>query len=59
MEDLEGHTATMAWDWDADNIDMDKDNGEQWVPVTPQTMRHLDTVRPTWIESPVQAMMPQ
>ena len=25
MEDLECHAATMAWDWDTDDIDADKD----------------------------------
>ena len=43
----------MAWDWDADDIDADNDNGKQWVPVTPQTMRHLETVRPNQLESPI------
>jgi len=28
MEELEGHTATMAWDWDMDNIDVEKDDGK-------------------------------
>jgi len=58
MEDLEGRAAAMAWDWDADNIDMDEDDGKQWVPMTPQMMRHLDTARTTRIKSPVQAMTP-
>ena len=43
----------MAWDWDMDDIDADEDNRKQWVTVTPQTMRQLDTVRTTWIKLPV------
>jgi len=46
MEDLEGRAAIMAWDWDANDIDMDEDDGRIWVPVTPQTMRMADTPRP-------------
>jgi len=36
----------MAWDWDANDIDVDEDDGKKWVPVTPQTMRTLQTLRP-------------
>jgi len=39
MEDLEVQAAVMAWDWDANEIDVDEDDGKQWVPVTPQMMR--------------------
>jgi len=46
MEDLEGHMAIMAWDWDTNDIDVDKDDGRLWVPVTPQTMTMADTPRP-------------
>jgi len=30
MEDLEGRTTAMAWDWDTDYIDTDKDDRKQW-----------------------------
>ena len=30
--------ACMAWDWEMDEIDPNKFNGELWVPVTPQTL---------------------
>ena len=46
MDELEGHAATMASDWDADNINANEDDGKQWVPMTPQTMRRLETPRP-------------
>ena len=46
MEELDGHAATMAWDWEADNIDADEDDGKPWVPVTPQTMRTAKAPRP-------------
>jgi len=46
MEELEGQIATMAWDWDTDDIYMDKDNGKQWVPMTPQMMKTMETPRP-------------
>jgi len=58
MEDLEAQAALMAWDWEANDIDVDEDDGKQWVLVTPQTMRHIDTARPTQLESPVPAMTP-
>jgi len=29
----------MAWDWDADDIDPDDDDGKLWVPVTAQTLK--------------------
>jgi len=48
----------MAWDWEADDINADEDDGKQWVPVTPQTMRHIDTARPTQLESPVPPTTP-
>jgi len=35
MEELEGCMAVMEWDWDADNIDVNEDNREQGVPMTP------------------------
>ena len=56
MEDLEGQAATMAWDCDANDIDVDKDNWKQCVPVTPQTMRHLKTQGPSKIGLPMPPM---
>ena len=46
MEDLEDQAAMMAWDWDADEINADKEDRKQLIPMTPQTMRHLETPRP-------------
>ena len=57
MEELDGHVATMAWDWDANDIDMDKDNGKLWVPMTPQTMQMADTPRPGQVGPPILPMM--
>jgi len=28
----------MAWDWDAEDIDLQEDDGKMWVPVTAQTL---------------------
>jgi len=28
----------MCWDWNAEDIDPDKDDGRMWVPITPKTM---------------------
>src|SRR5882724_11882963 len=28
----------MSWDWDAKDIDPDKDDGWMWVPITPKTL---------------------
>ena len=58
MEDLEGHAATMAWDWDADDIDMDKDDGKQWVNMMPQMMKIAETPRPTRMGAPTLPVMP-
>ena len=58
MEDLEAQAALMVWDWEADDINADEDDGKQWVPVTPQTMRHFDTVRPTQLELPMPPTTP-
>jgi len=33
----------MSWDWDAEDIDPDEDDGKMWVPVTPQTMVVTET----------------
>src|SRR5882724_11274886 len=60
MEDLEGHMAIMAWDWDTNDIDVDKDDGRLWVPVTPQTMTMADTPRPGQVgPSIVPTMLPR
>jgi len=53
MQDLEGCAATMVWDWDANDINADEDDGRQWVLVTLQTMRHIETLRDIQIESPM------
>jgi len=29
----------MCWDWDAKDIDTDKDDGGIWVPITPQMLK--------------------
>ena len=58
MEDLEGRAAAMAWDWGMDDIDADEDDGKQWVPVMPQTMKHTETPRPSRMEAPTQPVMP-
>ena len=46
MESLAGRAATMAWDWDADDIDADENDGKQWVPIMPQTIKIAETPRP-------------
>ena len=28
----------MSWDWDTEDIDLEEDNGQIWVPVTPKTL---------------------
>jgi len=56
MEDLEGQAAAMAWDWDANDINVYKDDGKQWVPVPPQTMRHLETLGPGQFGPPMPPM---
>ena len=58
MEDLEGCAAAMEWDWGADDINVDEDDGKQWVPMTPQTMKHAETPRPSRMEAPTQPVMP-
>ena len=57
MEDLEGYTAAMAWDWDVDDIDMDKDDGKQLVPMMPQMMKIAKTPRPTRMGAPMLPVM--
>ena len=31
----------MAWDWDTADIDLDKDDGQIWVPITLKTLEEL------------------
>ena len=38
MWELEVRASTMAWDWDADDINAYDDDGKLWVPVTAQTL---------------------
>src|SRR5882724_3352190 len=38
MEALEGHVAYLAWDWGVDYINANEDDGQEWQPVTPQTL---------------------
>ena len=35
---LESRAEEMSWDWDAEDIDPDEDDGKVWVPVTPKTL---------------------
>jgi len=28
----------MNWDWDAEDVDLDKNGGQIWVPITPKTL---------------------
>jgi len=39
MVELEEHTSLMAWYWDAEDIDLQEDDGKMWVPVTAQTLK--------------------
>ena len=57
--ELDAHVATMAWDWEADDIDADKDDSRTWVPVMPQTMRMAEAQRPGRAGPPMLPMMPQ
>jgi len=45
MEDLEGCANAMEWDWDMDDIDVDEDNRKQWLPMMPQMMKNVETLR--------------
>ena len=38
MQELEAQASTMAWDWDANDIDLNDNDGKLWVPVTAQTL---------------------
>ena len=49
---------TMAWDWDTDDIDTDKDDGKQWGPMTPQMMKIAETPRPTRMGAPTLPVTP-
>ena len=48
----------MAWDWDMDDIDADEDDGKQWVPMTPQTMKIAKTPRPARMGAPMLPVTP-
>jgi len=43
MRELEVQASEMAWDWDADGIDMEDHNDKLWVPVTAHTL-NMDAV---------------
>jgi len=58
MEELKGCAAAMAWDADMDNIDVDEDDGKQWVPMMPQMMKFSETPRPTRMGAPMLPVMP-
>jgi len=38
MWELEAWASTMAWYWDADDIDLDDDDGKLWVPMMAQML---------------------
>jgi len=38
MWELEGRASAMAWDWDADDINLNDDDGKLWVPVMAQIL---------------------
>ena len=58
MEELEGHAAAMAWDWDAEHIDAHEDEGKLWVPVMLQMMRTLKMVRNMRTSHPMPHVIP-
>ena len=39
MWELEAWPNAMAWDWDADDINPDDNDGKLWVPVMAQTLK--------------------
>ena len=39
---LEARAVNMCWDWDVEDINLDKDDGKIWVPVTPKTLETAD-----------------
>ena len=47
MRELEDCTATMAWDWDMEDIDPKEDDGKLWVPMMPQMLRMHEIPRST------------
>ena len=51
--ELEGHAYEMSWDWDAEDINPDEDDGRMWVPTTPKTLEDeaLKTVEVKWVIS--------
>jgi len=36
--ELEGWEYEMSWDWDAEDIDPDENDGREWIPITPKTL---------------------
>ena len=43
----------MSWDWDAKDIDPDKDDRRMWVPITPKTLddKAMQTMEVKWATS--------
>jgi len=39
MLELKEQASAMAWDWDADDIDPNDDDGRLWVPMMAQTLK--------------------
>jgi len=37
--ELVGCAYKMSWDWDAEDINLDKNDGRMWVPITPKTLK--------------------
>jgi len=33
----------MSWDWDAEDINLDEDDGRTWIPITPKTFEDEET----------------
>jgi len=58
MDELEGHAAAMAWDWDANDIDGNEDDTKLWVPITPQTLTIMTTEWDARINTPANPMIP-
>jgi len=50
--------AAMAWDWDANDINMNGDNRKIWVPMTPQTLTISMTEQVARRNVPANHMMP-
>jgi len=50
----------MAWDWEANDIDVDENDRKPWVPMTPQMMTIAETPRPGRAGPPMlPTMLPQ